>query len=221
MLLTYGPHIILYRSTKLSDESALKSCSLAAVGFAATQVLKIFLMAALLSSADDAVFAPTQEVMKLLVNVVELYGTQLTLKSANLSKFDYSARILAVGLGWSFAESVALFFIPLWIGARGMEFSWEYIEMGIASNINLLFHLAFVAAVWLRTRTDLEASAVPFIYGSIVAYTLWPSVNSYLALVAEVDSWYILGLKLVLSIGLALIARLCFGRYITRHASAS
>ncbi len=29
---------------------------------------------------------------------------------------------------------------PLWIGARGLEFSWEYIEMGVHANIDLVFN---------------------------------------------------------------------------------
>lgn len=40
--------------------------------------------------------------------------------------------------GWALFESLAQFLLPLWIGARGMEFSWEYIEMGIDSNVNLV-----------------------------------------------------------------------------------
>jgi hypothetical protein len=41
-------------------------------------------------------------------------------------------------VGWAAAEAIVSYLIPLWIGARGMEFSWEYIQMGLASNINLV-----------------------------------------------------------------------------------
>ena len=29
-------------------------------------------------------------------------------------------------------------FIPLWVGARGTEFDWKYIQMSLESNINLV-----------------------------------------------------------------------------------
>jgi hypothetical protein len=96
-----------------------------------------------------------QEAMKSLVNVIEIVGVQYTLQlTPNLSKFEHGVRVLALGtglgscdcvvfielpcLGWAFAESVVSYLIPLWIGARGMQFSWEFIEMGVASNINMV-----------------------------------------------------------------------------------
>lgn len=29
-------------------------------------------------------------------------------------------------------------FIPLWVGARGVEFDWKYVQMCFESNINLV-----------------------------------------------------------------------------------
>ena len=29
-------------------------------------------------------------------------------------------------------------FVPLWVGARGVEFDWKYIQMCFESNINLV-----------------------------------------------------------------------------------
>ena len=48
------------------------------------------------------------------------------------------ARCAQVESGWSFAEAIGLYIVPLWSGARGMEFSWEYVQMGISSNISLV-----------------------------------------------------------------------------------
>lgn len=82
--------------------------------------------------------------------------------------------------GWGFAEALVSYFIPLWIGARGTEFSWDYIEMGVEANLNIvrqaglmvvlmltlmrlswqILHLSFIGAVWLLTRRDL-AKSVP------------------------------------------------------------
>jgi hypothetical protein len=40
--------------------------------------------------------------------------------------------------GWAFADSVLHRLAPLWIGARGLEFTWEYIFQGLEANANLV-----------------------------------------------------------------------------------
>ena len=30
--------------------------------------------------------------------------------------------------------------LPLWINARGLQFSWEFIQMGLATNIRMVCH---------------------------------------------------------------------------------
>jgi hypothetical protein len=41
-------------------------------------------------------------------------------------------------LGWAVAESILMRLAPLWIGARQLEFSWEYIQMSIEANFSLV-----------------------------------------------------------------------------------
>ena len=42
--------------------------------------------------------------------------------------------------GWAFADSVLHRLAPLWIGARGLEFTWEYIFQGLEANANLVWY---------------------------------------------------------------------------------
>jgi hypothetical protein len=44
--------------------------------------------------------------------------------------------------GWAFADSVLHRLAPLWVGARGLEFTWEYILQGLEANANLVRSLA-------------------------------------------------------------------------------
>ena len=44
-------------------------------------------------------------------------------------------QILETHIGWACAESVFRILLPLWTGARGMQFSWEFIYMSIEANI--------------------------------------------------------------------------------------
>ena len=40
--------------------------------------------------------------------------------------------------GWATADSLLRRLVPLWMGARQLEFSWEYTQMAIQANINLV-----------------------------------------------------------------------------------
>lgn len=51
----------------------------------------------------------------------------------------YHQRPVVLGFsGWAFADSVLHRLAPLWIGARGLEFTWEYIFQGLEANANLV-----------------------------------------------------------------------------------
>jgi len=171
----------------------LKACILAGLGFAAAQALKMFVMATFLPSADVTVFNPVQELYKSLVKLVELVGIHYTLQmTPNLAKFSHHHRILAVALGWGFVESLILYLIPLWMGARGLEFSWEFIQMAVESNINLFVHLGTVCVVWLLRRTNIEQSAQPVLITIAGLYLIQPSIVSYMTLVLQLKPVYIL-----------------------------
>lgn len=214
MLLTFGPHVILYRSTKLAEENAIKSCAWAGAGYAITQIVKIFVMATFLPATTDG-WNTTQELMKTGVNILELVGIHITLERIpNLSKFSHGSRILCVGLGWSFAEALALYAIPLWLGARSMEFSWEYITMGICSNVDMLLNMSILAAMWLWSRTDLESRGQPLVLLCLVVQTVLPSTVSYMTEIG-MPVWNIQGVRLALGLILGVPMRILIERYAT------
>lgn len=48
------------------------------------------------------------------------------------------AKVLTAGIGWAGAEVLLTKFLLLWIGARGAEFDWKYIQKSLESNISLV-----------------------------------------------------------------------------------
>ncbi len=64
-------------------------------------------------------------------------------------------RFLSAGLGWAASDSLASRLIPLWVGARAPGFHWRHMQLCLDSNLQLFFHVAVAALVWLRSRTDL------------------------------------------------------------------
>ena len=48
------------------------------------------------------------------------------------------------------AELVSMRLLPLWVGARGIEFSWRYIQLSLEANISLVRHDNFYNSIHQR-----------------------------------------------------------------------
>ena len=46
--------------------------------------------------------------------------------------------VIVFFLGWATAELVMTRLLPLWVGARGVEFDWKYIQMSFDANVSLV-----------------------------------------------------------------------------------
>lgn len=78
--------------------------------------------------------------------VIPLHNALLTVKlvvhSFHLTlvmyRFFFGTETLFPNAGWAFADSVLHRLAPLWVGARGLEFTWDYILQGLEANANLV-----------------------------------------------------------------------------------
>lgn len=66
--------------------------------------------------------------------------------------------MLVAGLGWGFAELVLTRLVFLWVGARGVEFDWKYIQKSFDANISLLNFITLAALVWMWTKRNSQHS---------------------------------------------------------------
>jgi len=41
-------------------------------------------------------------------------------------------------VGWGTAEVISTKLVPLWVGARGVEFQWSHLQVALDSNLNLV-----------------------------------------------------------------------------------
>src|SRR3989338_11038381 len=76
------------------------------------------------------------ELTKTIIASLDIFGIWFVLSK---SVGDRDVKILGVGLGWSLGENLLSRMAPLWMGARGLEFEWRYIQMAILSNISILY----------------------------------------------------------------------------------
>lgn len=66
------------------------------------------------------------------------------------------SKVLTAGIGWATAEVILSRALLLWVGARGAEFDWKYIQKCLESNVSLIQHITTVTLIWLWSRHDLS-----------------------------------------------------------------
>lgn len=139
-----------------------------------TQLCKMLVLATFFpdSLASQENFNFIAELLRTSIDVIDLLGIALML--SKIPGKGHSKQI-SVGLGWSTAELILSRALPLWVGARGAEFSWIYIQKCLESNILLIQHLATTTLLWLYSRHDLNRKYVPVVI-FLLATTIYKPV---------------------------------------------
>jgi len=104
--------------------------------------------------------------------------------------------------GWACAEALVHYLLPLWIGARDVDFSWDYIEMGLLSNVNLALHLSNSASVFLGMRNDLDPIAFAMVLASCALQVSLPTLGNYMSLSLNKSSSTVLMLRMAIAVPL-------------------
>lgn len=156
--LTYGPYIMLYKKSILSEYQPYRRCMSIAVIYLMTTMIRMFLLGTLvpLVSLDSA----ARDIFQSLVNIIDLFGIY---HAINQTVGKPEIKILSVLVGWGLSESILSTLLVYWNGARQYEFSWEYFNLSVEQNINILQLAATIILVWLWTRQDLSANMVPIV----------------------------------------------------------
>ncbi|XP_074837167.1 BOS complex subunit TMEM147 isoform X1 [Carettochelys insculpta] len=165
--LAYFPYFITYKCSGLSEYNAFWRCVQAGATYLFVQLCKMLFLATFFPTWEGGAGAYdfVGEFMKATVDLADLVGLHLVM-SRNAGKGEY--KIMVAAMGWATAELIMSRCIPLWVGARGIEFDWRYIQMSIDSNISLVraplllpprpsavHYIAMAALVWMFTRYDL------------------------------------------------------------------
>merc|ERR1719195_1636195 len=78
--------------------------------------------------------------LRATVDIADLVGIYLVMSRV---AGKGSVKVLVAGLGWGFAELVLTRLVFLWVGARGVEFDWKYIQKSFDANISLLHFISW------------------------------------------------------------------------------
>jgi len=171
MALACVPFHLVYKYSGLAEYGAFWKCVTAGFMYVATQLAKMLFLATFFPSGpdDDDLEAGAQgegatsineppeldfltEFLKLTVDLGDLVGLYLVMQRFVAGKG--AVKILVAGVGWAFAEFLLTRVIFLWVGARGIEFDWKYIQKSLDTNVSLVHYLTLATLVWLYSRRD-------------------------------------------------------------------
>ncbi|XP_065510745.1 BOS complex subunit TMEM147-like isoform X1 [Caloenas nicobarica] len=152
--LAYFPYFITYKCSGLSEYSAFWRCVQAGATYVLVQLGKMLVLATFFPTWEgpSGGFDLLGEFLRASLEVLDLLGLQGALwRGPGRGQL----RILVAALGWASAELLTSRCVPLWVGARGVEFDWRHLQMGLESNISLARHLAAAALLWAGGRPEL------------------------------------------------------------------
>lgn len=134
------------------------------------------------------------EFLRATVDAADLGGLQLALGRGG-GKGEH--RILVAAMGWATAELLTSRCVPLWVGARGIEFDWRHVQMGLDSNISLVRHVAAAALLWASGRHDLPPKLRVPLGGLLVGVAYEGFLTGWAAQALSLGPWGALGVRAV------------------------
>jgi hypothetical protein len=215
VVLTYAPYFVVYKSTSLAEESLFNVCSNGGCAYGATKVGEMILVATLLPNSDTKVFILSQEVMKAFISIVDVFGLHFVLKR---TRCGTDQKVLAIGLGWAFVDAIFRRLLPLWIGARGVEFEWQYIQMSVDSNITLISSVTLTALVWMAFSTKGKDSdqifkdQMPILVTVILCMLSVPVISGYLLHKLDMNPWMVIAIRAAAAVVLAGTTKIMYER---------
>ncbi|KAJ8986064.1 hypothetical protein NQ317_003358 [Molorchus minor] len=152
--LIYVPYYLTYKHSGLSEYGAFWKCIQAGLIYMFTQLAKMLVLATFFpDNVSDFGNDLIGEFLKSTVDLADLVGLYFVL--SGIPGKGHS-KVLTAGIGWATAEVILSRALLLWVGARGAEFDWIYIQKCLESNILLVQHIVTATLVWLWSRHDLE-----------------------------------------------------------------
>ncbi|KAF7386284.1 hypothetical protein HZH68_013416 [Vespula germanica] len=195
LALVYVPYYMTYKYSGLSEYGAFWKCVQAGGIYIFTQLVKMLALATFFPTADsvgEEGFDLFGEFLKSSIDLADLVGILLVL---NGIPGKGHAKVLTAGIGWAGAEVLLTRFLLLWVGARGAEFDWKYIQKSLESNINLVQHITTATLVWLWSRHDLKRSLVPIVICMLLLTVYRPLVLDCLTSLLLAGAWSTLVIK--------------------------
>eukprot|EP00095_Tigriopus_kingsejongensis_P007282 maker-scaffold144_size312663-snap-gene-2.43 protein:Tk07282 transcript:maker-scaffold144_size312663-snap-gene-2.43-mRNA-1 annotation:"transmembrane protein 147" len=218
LALAYLPYYFTYKFSGLSEYGAFWKCVTAGMLYLMTQMGKMLFLATIFpmlssESAEDEFrdeetpFEILPEFFKVTVDLVDIFGLYLVLQRM---AGKGQVKVLSAGVGWAFAELLLTRVIFLWVGARGIQFDWKYIQASFDANISLGHYVNLACLVWLGSRRDANPSLTPLLGLLLVLANYKTFVLESLVHVFGIGAWTALVYKALCTLSLGFVSMQLF-----------
>jgi len=196
--LAYLPYYLAYKHSGLSEYGAFWKCVQTGMIYALTQLCKMLVLATFfpvpgghrdspsVDAFQDLKNPLTLEFFKASIDLADLIGMYIAL--SRIPGRGHS-KCLTAGIGWGTAELILSRFLTIWVGAKGIEFNWRYIQMSFDANISMIQHIMTSALVWLWSRHDVKPSFYPVVAVLAVIGVYKTFLIDIFAMASHVDPW--------------------------------
>eukprot|EP00111_Clytia_hemisphaerica_P008132 TCONS_00023714-protein len=197
LALSIGPYFLLYKSSGLSEYQTVWKLAKAGSAYFLTQLCKMLVLATFFPMSEGTQ-QPQMDVvgefMKSTMDLSDLLGLHLLmLRIPGRGEM----KVLVAGLGWATAEYLTTKLIPLWVGARAIEFNWIHTQLSFDANISLILYLSVAALIWLWSRTDLQKMYTPVVFVLLMFCSYRPLVLEIVSFAFGLSSWNLLFFKAI------------------------
>jgi hypothetical protein len=200
------PHLLTYKYSGLAEYSAFWKLLQTGFLYLFMQFLKMMVLATFFPVMEDLQFNIVYEFFKTSTDVCDLIGIHLAMtRIAGKCEIKY----LIAAAGWSGAELVMTKFFPLWVGARGVEFDWKYVQLSLDSNISLAQHIVIALFIYLYNRND-TFRMKNVLTVAILLCLYRPFMIEVLAQVLQLSSWSLIASKAMFTASIGLFAMQIF-----------
>merc|ERR1719186_2094880 len=149
-------------------------------------------------------FNLVKDFLRATVDLADLVGIYFVMQRVSGKG---QVKVLVAGLGWAFAELVLTRLVFLWVGARGVEFDWRYIQKSLDANISLLHFVSLACLVWIWNKGALNGAGVSSVVAMLVSLTCYkPLLLSAATHFLGLGAWAALLQDGIVSLCLGLVA---------------
>jgi len=208
LVVSCAPYLLLYKGSRLSEYQAVWKLVNAGMAYFLTQMCKMLVLATFFPIMSDG---PTgddgkqdvdfvNEFLKSTMDISDLLGIHLLM---NRIPGRGELKVLIAGLGWASAEFVTTKLIPLWVGARAIEFDWKHTITSLDNNISLVLYLSVATLIWLWSRTDLQKIYMPVVALLLGLACYRPLVMLLVTYSLGLTGWYLLLFRAAYTLAIA------------------
>lgn len=206
LALSIGPSFILYKSSRLSEYQTVWKLAQAGLAYFLTQLCKMLVLATffpMTETGENQQIDILGEFLKSTMDLSDLLGLHLLMLRI---PGKGELKVLVAGLGWASSEFLTTKLLPLWVGARAIEFDWLHTQQSFDTNISLVLYLTIAALIWLWSRTDLQKVYTPVVVILLGLCCYRPLVLEVVSYMFGISSWSLIIFKAIYTCGIGALA---------------